>query len=97
MLDRFPNMYLDLSARDYEMGRQPRTMRAFLDKYKDRILFGTDMGRDKQMYLDWWRLLETGDEWMKGRIWWPYYGLALDKATLKALYRDTALKVLNFK
>lgn len=97
MMDRFPNMYLDLSARDYEMGRQPRTMRAFLDKYKDRIMFGTDMGRDKQMYLDWWRLLETGDEWMKGRIWWPYYGLELSKPTLKALYRDTALKVLNFK
>jgi len=34
-------------------------------------MFGTDMGRDKQMYLGWWRLLETGDEYMKGRIWCP--------------------------
>ncbi len=97
LLDRFPNMYLDVSARDYEMGRQPRTMRAFLEKYKGRILYGTDMGADKQMYIDWWRLLETGDEYMRGRIWWPYYGLELSKPLLKSLYRDTALKVLNFK
>ncbi len=97
MLDRFPNMYVDVSARDYEIGRQPRTMRAFLEKYKGRVLYGTDMGRDKQMYIDWWRLLETGDEYMKGRIWWPYYGLELSQPALKSLYRDTALKVLNFK
>jgi predicted TIM-barrel fold metal-dependent hydrolase len=97
MLDRFPNMYVDVSARDYEMGRQPRTMRAFLEKYKGRVLYGTDMGADKQMYIDWWRLLETGDEYMKGRIWWPYYGLELSQPLLKSLYRDTALKVLNFK
>jgi len=40
---------------------------------------------------------ETGDEYMKGRIWWPYYGLELSQPVLKSLYRDTALKVLNFK
>lgn len=97
LLDRFPNMYVDLSARDYEIGRQPRTMRAFLEKYKGRVLFGTDMGSDKQMYIDWWRLLETGDEYMKGRIWWPYYGLELSQPVLQSIYRDTALKVLNFK
>lgn len=97
LLDRFPNMYLDISARDYEIGRQPRTMQRFLQRYRDRIMFGTDMGADKQMYLDWWRLLETGDEYMPGRVWWPYYGLELDDATLKSLYRETALKVLDFK
>ena len=97
MLDRFPNMYVDLSARDYEIGRQPRTMKAFLEKYKGRVLFGTDMGRDKAMYQDWWRLLESADEYMPGRIWWPYYGLQLSEPLLKSLYRDTALKVLNFQ
>ena len=74
-----------------------RTMKAFLEKYKGRVMVGTDMGSDKQMYLDWWRLLEMGDQYMKGRIWWPYYGLELSEAVLKSLYRDTALKVLNFK
>jgi predicted TIM-barrel fold metal-dependent hydrolase len=97
MLDRFPNMYVDLSARDYEMGREPRTMRAFLERYKGRVLFGTDMGRDEAMYQGWWRLLETGDEYMHGRIWWMYYGLELSQPVLKSLYRDTALKVLNLR
>lgn len=97
MLDRFPNMYVDVSARDYEIGRQPRAMRAFLEQYKGRVLFGTDMGRDEAMYQNWWRLLETGDEYMHGRIWWPYYGLELGQQVLKSLYRDTALKVLNLR
>ncbi len=97
MLDRFPNMYVDVSARDYEMGRQPRTMRTFLERYKDRVLFGTDMGRDEAMYRGWWRLLETGDEYMHGRIWWPYYGLELSQPVLKSLYRDAALNVLNMR
>ncbi len=96
-LDRYPNMYLDISARDYEIGRQPRTARAFLEKYRGRIMFGTDMGRDQAMYEGWWRLLETGDEYMPGRIWWTYYGLELPAPVLQSLYRETALKVLNFK
>lgn len=57
-------------------------------------MFSTGMGAGKQMDLGWWRLLETGGEYMHGRVWRPYYGLELD-ATLKALYRDTGLKVLN--
>ncbi len=97
VLDRHPNMYIDISARDYEIGRQPRMARAFLDRYRGRVLFGTDMGREKSMYEGWWRLLETADEYLPGRIWWPYYGLELSDATLKSLYRDTALKVLSFK
>jgi predicted TIM-barrel fold metal-dependent hydrolase len=97
MLDRFPNMYLDVSARDYEMGRQPRTMKRFLEKYKDRVLFGTDMGRDAGMYHGWWRLMETGDEYMPGRIWWPYYGLELSEPVLRSLYRENALRILNWE
>ena len=77
---------VDLSARDYEIGRQPRTMRAFLDRYRGRVLFGTDMGREKAMYESWWRLLETADEYLPGRIWWPYYGLELkDEVSLCGL------------
>ena len=96
-LDRYPNMYLDISARDYEIGREPRTARAFLERYRGRIMFGTDMGRDKAMYEAWWRLLETGDEYIPGRIWWTYYGLELPAPVLKSLYRETALKVLNLQ
>jgi predicted TIM-barrel fold metal-dependent hydrolase len=96
-LDRNPNMFVDISARDYEIGRQPRAARAFLERYRGRVLFGTDMGREKSMYQGWWRLLETADEYMPGRIWWPYYGLELPDRALESLYRGTALKVLNFK
>jgi predicted TIM-barrel fold metal-dependent hydrolase len=97
LLDRYPNMYVDVSARDYEMGRQPRTMAKFLERYQGRVLFGTDMGRAQEMYEGWWRLLETSDEYLPGRIWWPYYGLELPDPVLKSLYRETALKVLNLR
>jgi uncharacterized protein len=95
VLDKFPNFYLDLSARDYEIGRAPRTSAKFLARYKDRILFGTDMGRDKEMYQGWWRLLETADEFIPGRIWWRYYGLELPAPVLQALYSGNAAKVLK--
>lgn len=97
VLDRFPNFYVDLSARDYELGRQPRNALKFLANYQDRVMFGTDMGRDKQMYQGWWRLLESADEYLPGRIWWPYYGLELPEGLLKSLYRDNALRLLNWR
>jgi predicted TIM-barrel fold metal-dependent hydrolase len=96
VLDLFPNLLLDISARDYEVGRQPRNARRFLDRYRQRVLFGTDMGRDLEMYRAWWRLLETGDEYLPGRIWWRYYALELPDATLQTLYRETARRVLNW-
>lgn len=96
VLDRYPNLYLDIAARDYELGRQPRTAAAFLARYRGRIMYGTDMGNAKEMYQGWWRLLETADEYMPGRIWWRYYGLDLPDDALRSLYRDTALKVLTW-
>lgn len=96
-LDRYPNLYLDISARDYELGRQPRTALRFLKRYKDRILFGTDMGRDRKVYEGWWRLLETGDEFLPGRIWWRYYALDIPHEVLENLYRSNARRILNWK
>jgi predicted TIM-barrel fold metal-dependent hydrolase len=94
---QYPNLYLDISARDYELGRQPRSAAKFLAKYADRVLFGTDMGMDKGMYQNWWRLLESADEHMVGRVWWRYYGLDLPESLLESLYRGNAEKVLNWK
>jgi len=96
-LDRFPNLYFDISARDYELGRQPRTALQFLTRYKDRILFGTDMGRDRKVYEAWWRLLETSDEFLAGRIWWRYYALNLPAEVLESVYRSNAKRILNWK
>ncbi len=96
VLDRYPNLFLDISARDYEIGRQPRAAAAFLAKYKDRVMYGTDMERAPAMYRDWWRLLETPDEYLPGRVWWPYYGLDLPDTVLQPLYRDNAKRLLNW-
>ena len=95
-LDHFPNLYVDISARDYEIGRQPKSASRFLAKYKDRVLFGTDMERDPSMYRGWWRLLESGDEFIPGRLWWRYYGLELPEPVLESLYRTNAKRLLNW-
>lgn len=96
-LDKFPNLFVDISARDYEVGRQPRTAAKFLARYRDRVLFGTDMERAPSMYRTWWRLLESADEYIPGRIWWRYYGLELPAPVLESLYRKNAQRVLNWQ
>lgn len=97
VLDDFPNLYLDISARDYEIGRTPRATAKFLEKHPDRVIFGTDMGMKKSLYQAWWRLLETDDEYMVGRVWWPYYGLNLSDSILKPLYQDNARRIMNWE
>jgi predicted TIM-barrel fold metal-dependent hydrolase len=96
VLDRFPNLYLDISARAYEVGRQPRTAAKFLARYRDRVLFGTDQGLKIEMYEAWWRLFETEDEFMPGPNWWRHYGLGLPDTVLEALYRGNARRILNW-
>ena len=97
VLDKFPNLYLDISARHYELGRQPRAAAKFVTRYKDRLLYGTDLGREKSMYLAWWRLLETADEYMPGPAGWRLYGLELPAPVLESLYRLNAMKILNWQ
>jgi len=44
-LDRYPNFAVDTAARVVHLMRQPREkVRAFLIKYQDRVLYGTDVG-----------------------------------------------------
>ena len=73
MLDRFPQVSVDLAARIGELGRQPRASRRFFDRYQDRIVFGTDAvpkGHEtpQQLFGDalyeiYYRFLETEDEY----------------------------------
>ncbi len=95
LLDQHANLFLDISARDYEIGRTPRSAKEFLQRHQNRVLFGTDMGMHKKMYEAWWRLLESDDEYMVGRIWWPYYGLDLSESLLRSLYYENASRILN--
>lgn len=94
-MDQYPNLYVDTSARDYELGRTPRAAAKFLQKYRDRVVFGTDQGRKEGMYRMHWRLLESEDEYMVGRVGWRYYGLALPDSILEAIYRKTASQILE--
>ena len=94
-MDKYPNLYLDTSARDYEMGRIPRATAKFFTKYQNRIVFGTDLGREKNMYQVHWRLLETADEYIAGRVGWRYYGLELSEPVLEAIYRCNANRIFN--
>src|SRR5690606_14068362 len=40
MLDEMPNLYTEIGAVLYDLGRQPRAAREFLVRYQDRVLFG---------------------------------------------------------
>jgi predicted TIM-barrel fold metal-dependent hydrolase len=43
-LERYPNVFIDTSARVPEIGRKPPdTVRSFFVRWQDRILFGTDL------------------------------------------------------
>lgn len=96
-MDRFPNLYLDIAARDYEIGRQPRAAATFFEKYKDRLLFGTDSAPGPRMYRAWWRLLESADEYMPGPAGWRLYAVELPEAVLEPLYRGNAKRILNWR
>jgi predicted TIM-barrel fold metal-dependent hydrolase len=101
LLESYPNLYIDISARTPELGRQPYTAREFILKFADRILFGTDLLPDVDMYRLYYRFLETADEYFEypshasrqGR--WNIYGLFLPPAVLEKVYRSNALKLLH--
>ena len=62
LFDKYPNLYADISARYAETAPIPRTARKFYERYQDRLVYGTDMGYAKQMYITTFRVLETEDE-----------------------------------
>jgi predicted TIM-barrel fold metal-dependent hydrolase len=99
MLDASPNLYADIAARFGETSPIPRTMRKFYEKYQDRLLYGTDMGTDAEMYRSTFRILETEDEHFyleTLRLYhWPYHGFGLPDTILRKVYRDNAQRVLS--
>ena len=101
MLEQHPNVFIDISARTPELGRQPYTARKLFLDFPDRILFGTDLLPEVSMYRLYYRFLETADEYFEypshasrqGR--WNIYGLFLPDDVLRKVYRDNALKLLH--
>ena len=98
LLDKYPNMYFDISARVAESAHTPRATREFLIKYQDRCLFGTDNGMDPEMYRNIFRVLETNDEHFYVPDYgyhWALSGFNLPDEVLKKLYHDNAERILT--
>jgi predicted TIM-barrel fold metal-dependent hydrolase len=100
MLERYPNVTVDMSSRIPELGRQPYSAREFFLKFSDRILFGTDLLPDVAMYRLHYRFFETADEYFdypshasrQGR--WMVYGIFLPDDVLREVYRENILRVM---
>lgn len=101
--DRYPNFAVDTAARmDYLMAAPPEKVKAFLIKYQDRILYGTDLdllatANVEEELKDWqstyvrdWTFLAT-DQIIEqqGR---KAHGLKLPETVLRKIYRTNALR-----
>ena len=99
LLDTYPNLYADISARYGELAPIPRYVKAFIEKYQDRILYGTDMGTRKLMYQTTFRILESTDEHFYVRdlfnYHWPLHGFGLSDDVLRKVYGANARKLIS--
>ncbi len=97
LLDEMPNMYVGIGAIIAELGRQPRTARAFFIKYQDRILFGKDSWQPDE-FPTYFRVLESDDEYFpyhkKYHAFWAMYGMDLPDEVLKKVYYKNALRLV---
>jgi len=108
-LDRFPAASVDLAARLVHLERQAVAdrdkVRAFLIKYQDRVLYGSDLsrGRDQRdaelaseahdAWLGDWRFLATDASMQSTDFDGSFQGLSLPRAVIDRIYRDNARKL----
>jgi predicted TIM-barrel fold metal-dependent hydrolase len=97
LFDRLPNLYSEVGAVLYDLGRQPFTGHDFFVKYQDRLLFGKDSFQPDE-YPYYWRVFETRDEYFdyyrNYHAFWKLFGLGLPDAVLKKVYYGNALKII---
>jgi len=102
LMDECPHLYIDISGRIGELGRQPYTARKFFLKHSNRIIFGTDRLPNKEWYKIYARFLETDDEYFnyfpvfppkQGR--WFIYGIYLPDDVLKKIYFENILNIFS--
>lgn len=105
-LDRFPNASVDLAARmallQYQAAANRDKVRAFLLRYEDRILYGSDVaygpgdsdaGAVKEVHSGWledWRFLVTADVMHSKEFTASFRGLRLPREAIDKLYRRNA-------
>jgi predicted TIM-barrel fold metal-dependent hydrolase len=96
MLTEMPNLYTEVGAVLYDIGRQPRVAHDFFVTYQDRILFGKDSFQPEE-YPYYWRVFQTNDDYFdyyRGyHAFWKLYGIALPDSVLKKVYYQNALKI----
>lgn len=96
LLDELPNVYTEVGAVLYDIGRQPRTAREFFIRYQDRVLFGKDSFQPEE-YPYYWRVFETSDDYFDYyrpyHAFWKLYGIDLPDDVLRKLYYQNALRI----
>jgi predicted TIM-barrel fold metal-dependent hydrolase len=96
MFDQMPNVYTEMGAVLYDIGRQPRAAHDFFIKYQDRILFGKDSFQPEE-YPYYWRVFETKDDYFDYyrpyHAFWKLYGIDLPDPVLKKIYYQNALQI----
>jgi len=98
MMTEMPNVYTEVGAVLYDIGRQPRGAHDFFIKYQDRILFGKDSFQPEE-YPYYWRVFETRDDYFdyyRGyHAFWKLYGIDLPDSVLKKVYYQNALRLAS--
>ena len=98
MLDRMPNLNVEIAAILGELGRQPRNAKRFFTKYQDRIMFGKDTWAPAE-YAFYFRVLESDDEYFENirryHGLWKLYGLDLSDEVLKKVYYKNAIRLFR--
>ncbi len=99
LFDDNPNLYADVSQREAYVGSIPRFAKQFMEKYADRLVYGTDQGYSLPMYRNSFHVWETNDEhfysWDVANTRWAMSGVGLSNKALKKLYRENALRILK--
>lgn len=99
LLQKYGNLYADISARYGETAPVPRYTKAFYERNQDKLIYGTDMGFEPNMYETTFRILETKDEHFYKKEFfnyhWALHGLGLDDVVLKKLYYENAKKIMR--
>ncbi|MFI7449644.1 amidohydrolase family protein [Nonomuraea sp. NPDC049714] len=101
LLQKAPNLYIDIAARLYQLGRQPRAARSLIEKYPRRFMFATDhFPPARRAYELYFRFLETEDEYFpyssnpKNSGRWNISGLGLSEKILESFYQQNAIRIL---
>jgi hypothetical protein len=93
MLTEMPNVYVDVGAVLYDVGRQPRGSHDFFVKFQDRIVLGK-FAYQPEEYPYYWRVFETNDDYYRGyRAFWKLYGIGLAGDVLRKAYYKNALTI----